>query len=73
MTALEALQSVHYVTIGEKRFAVIDAEDWEALVEWLETVEDVQTAKEAVAELKAFGGDPQEAGWLRWDDVKGEL
>jgi hypothetical protein len=73
MTGLEALQSVQYVTAGEERFAVVDVKDWEALIEWLETVEDVQTARDAYAQLQAAGGDRARAGWLRWDDAKGQL
>jgi len=73
MTGLEALQAVQYVTVGQQRFAVIDMKDWESLIEWLETLEDVQIAKEALAELSAAGNDRQRAGWLRWDDVKEEV
>ena len=73
MTGLEALQSVQYATVKGKRFAVINVNDWEALIEWLETLEDVQTAKQAYAELEAFDGDRDRAGWLRWDEVKEEL
>jgi PHD/YefM family antitoxin component YafN of YafNO toxin-antitoxin module len=73
MTGLEALQSIQYVTIKGKRFAVIDADDWEAVVEWLETLEDVETARQALAELKAADGNRERAGWLRWDDVKEQL
>ena len=73
MTGLEALQSVQYVTVGGQRFAIVSAEDWEALIEWLETIEDVQAAKQAIAELRAAGGDRQRAGWLKWDEVKEEI
>jgi hypothetical protein len=73
MTGLEALQAVQYVTVGKERFAVIDLKDWESLIEWLETLEDVQIAKEAFAELNAAGGDRQRAGWKRWDEVKEDL
>ena len=59
MTGLEALEAVQYVTVGNSRFAVVDVNDWESLVEWLETLEDVQAAKEALAELRAAGGDRQ--------------
>jgi hypothetical protein len=67
MTGLEALQSVQYVTVQGKRLAVINMNDWEALIEWLETVDDVQTAREAFAALKAAGNDRERAGWLKWD------
>lgn len=73
MTGLEALQSVQYVTVKGKRLAVVSVEDWEALIEWLETLEDTQLAQEAFAQLKAADGDRQRAGWLRWDDVEDEL
>jgi len=73
MTGLDALQSVQFVTKKGKRLAVVSAEDWEALIEWLETLEDVQTARQAVAELKAAKGSRRRAGWLEWKAVKGEL
>jgi hypothetical protein len=73
MTGLEALQSVQYVSVKGERFAVVNIEDWEALLEWLETLEDVEIARKAYAELKASGGDRERAGWLRWDDVTEEL
>ena len=73
MSGLEILQSVQYVTVEGKRLVVVDAEDWELLIEWLETLEDIEAAEQAFEELKAASGDRQRAGWLRWDDVKGEL
>jgi len=73
MVGLEALQAVQYVSVKGERLAVLNANDWEALIEWLETVEDIQIAKQAFAELKSYGGDRKRAGWLRWDDVEEEL
>jgi hypothetical protein len=73
MSGLEALQSVQFVSVKGKRLAVIDAEDWEALVEWLETVEDRQIVREAFRELKAAGGDRKRAGWADWKTVAGEI
>ena len=73
MSRIDALQSVQYVTVKGKRLAVLDADDWEALIEWLETVEDTGIAREAYAQLTAAGGDRTHAGWLLWDDVKSEL
>ena len=73
MTGLEVLQSVQYVTAKGKRLAVIDIEDWEALIEWMETLEDIQIAEQAYQELDAFGGDRERAGWLKWDEVKETL
>jgi PHD/YefM family antitoxin component YafN of YafNO toxin-antitoxin module len=73
MSGLDILQSVQFVTAKGKRLAVLSAEDWEALIEWLETLEDLQIARRALAELKAAGGDRQRAGWLEWKSVAGEL
>ena len=73
MTGLEALQNVQYVTVRGKRFAVVDADDWEALLEWLETVEDIDTVQQAYAQLKEADGDRSTAGWLNWEDVRQEL
>lgn len=73
MTALEALQSVQFVTAKGKRFAVLNADDWEALIEWLETLEDISIVRDALAELKAADGDRQRAGWLEWERVSGDV
>lgn len=73
MCGLEALQSVQYVTIKGKRFVILDAEDWEALVEWLETLEDLEIARQALAALRKAGGDRAKAGWLPWEEIREEL
>jgi hypothetical protein len=43
----------------------MSAEDWETLVEWLETLEDTTIAQQAFAQLKAAGGDRAKAGWCK--------
>jgi hypothetical protein len=73
MSGLEALQSVQFVTVKGKRLAILSADDWESLIEWLETLEDIQIARQAFAELKAAGGDRKKAGWLEWKTVAGEI
>ena len=73
MTGLEALQAVQYVTVSGRRLAVVSIDDWEYLIEWLETVEDVGCVKEALHALQAAGSDRERAGWLRWNDVRDEL
>lgn len=73
MAGSDALQSVQFITVKGKRLAVLSIEDWEALIEWLETIEDVSIAKEASAQLKAAGGDRRQAGWLKWSEVADEL
>jgi hypothetical protein len=73
MTGLEALQAAQYVNVKDRRYVVVDAEHWEALIEWLETLEDLQAFRQARSELTAAGGDPAQAGWLRWEDVRDQL
>ena len=73
MSSLEALQSVQYVTGTRKRFAVVDVDSWEVMIEWLEEVEDRDVLKESLAELKQAGGDRTKAGWKSWDEVLAEL
>jgi PHD/YefM family antitoxin component YafN of YafNO toxin-antitoxin module len=73
MLGLDVLQSVQYVTVKGKRFAVLDAEDWEALIQWLETLEDLEIARQAFDALQRAGGDRERAGWLKWDEVREEL
>ncbi len=73
MTGTDALHSVQFVTVKGKRLAVLSAEDFETLVEWVETLEDVQIAHEAYDELKAASGNRAKAGWKKWDDVEKEL
>ena len=57
MNALQAVQDVRYVTVKGKRFAVIDADEWEELIERIEDLEDIQVFKEAMSKLDAAGGD----------------
>jgi len=73
MTGIEALQSVQFVTANGRRLAVLSADDWESLVEWLETLEDVNLAKDARRRLISAGGDREAAGWLRWEDARKDL
>lgn len=48
----------------------MDGGDWDALVEWLENIEDVQAARQAYHALKEADGDSKKAGWLRWDEIE---
>ena len=73
LTGLQALESVQYITARDTRLAVVNVDDWEAMIEWLETLEDVQLARQAFDELESHGGDRAQAGWLRWDDIKEDL
>ena len=48
MTGLDALQSVQFVSKKGKRLAVLNADDWESLIEWLETLEDANIDRKSV-------------------------
>ena len=56
-----------------KRYAVLSAEDWEALVEWLEMLEDGQAVRQPLADLKAAHGSRRKAGWIAWEDAEKEI
>jgi len=73
MRGVEALQSVQFVSNNGKRFAVISVDDWEALIEWLETLEDAQIVRQAFTDLKAAGGNRKRAGWQEWKTVATKL
>ena len=73
MSAMQALQSGQFVKAQGKRFAVLSAEEWEALIDWLETLEDLEIVRKAFADLKAAGGNRKNAGWLKWEDVGRKL
>ncbi|MBI4675667.1 MAG: hypothetical protein HY741_28825 [Chloroflexi bacterium] len=73
MIANDVLQSVQFVTVKGKRFAVIDAEDWEALVEWVESLQDVALARQALDMLKESGRQREQLEWKEWDKVAGEI
>jgi len=69
MNGTDLLQAVQFVTVNGKRLAVLSADDWEALIEWLETLEDTQIARQAFADLQAANGNRAQAGWLDWDSA----
>jgi hypothetical protein len=53
--------------------AVVGLDEWETMVEWLENLEDIQIGVQAYEELKAAGGNREQAGWLKWDEIKTDL
>lgn len=73
MTGIEALNSVQFVTVNGKRLAVLDAQDWESLIEWLENIEDIQIGKQAFTQLKQAGGNRVSIGWQKWSDIENDL
>lgn len=73
MIQADVLQSVQFVTVKGKRFAVIDAEEWEELVEWVESLQDIELARQALGVFEQAGRKREKLGWQKWDDVSGEL
>jgi hypothetical protein len=73
MTGLDVLKSAQFVTVKGQRLVVLSAEDWNALIEWLEDSEDAKIAKQAMSELKTTNGDREKAGWLEWSEVEDQL
>jgi hypothetical protein len=62
MSAMQALQSVQFIRSKGKSYAVLSADEWEALIEWLETLEDLEVVRKAFADLKAAGVHPMIMG-----------
>ena len=71
MSAMEMLKSVQFVVGQDGRPSAVQMsiETWEAVLDWLEEVEDRSAIKEALPKLRS---GPRQAGALHWDDVKSE-
>ena len=71
MTVSEALASVEFIVgrDGKPRAAVLDMAAWEALIDWLEEIEDRAIVRAALPRLRM---GPEKAGALRWEDVEAE-
>ncbi len=66
------LESVQFV-IGKDGHPVavqVEVDLWRRILEALEDAEDVDLARQAVAELDAAGGDPEKAGWKSLDSLR---
>ncbi len=71
--AMAQVIPMHLRTVRISQNSIVFIDDWEALIEWLETLEDAQTAREAFAELKAAKGNRRRAGWLDWKATRKKL
>lgn len=71
----EVLETVRFVVgpSGKPTDAVLDIEAWDALVDWLEDVEDARIVREAMRRLEAAAGDPRQAGLIPWSEAEAEL
>lgn len=74
MTVVEILKSAQFVVDnkGQQTAVLLDIESWQALVDWVENLVDVKIASEALSEIEAAGGRPNQAGWLAWEDISEE-
>jgi PHD/YefM family antitoxin component YafN of YafNO toxin-antitoxin module len=64
------------VVVGEKgqpTGVLIDIRTWEQILDALEDAEDVELARQALAELDAVGGDLEKAGYTPWHKARAEL
>ncbi|WP_204103478.1 MULTISPECIES: hypothetical protein [Spirulina sp. CCY15215] len=73
MTALNLLRSLKFQELEGKQVAILELEDWHNLLNFLETLEDIQIVKTALHDLQETEGDRQKAGWLKWNEVEEEL
>jgi len=62
MTGLEVLQSVQYVEVKGQRFAVINVNDWEALIEWLQGPRSPQTDGVSIRRKSGVSGEGYRGG-----------
>lgn len=74
MTVLESLKSVQFLVNqqGQKTAVLLDIQDWEQIINWIETNIDIKIATQAMQALENAGGRPKQAGWLAWDDIREE-
>ncbi len=66
------LESVQFV-IGKDGHPVavqVEVDLWRRILEALEDAEDVDLARQALAELDAAGGDPEKAEWKRLESLR---
>jgi hypothetical protein len=71
MMITEALQSMQFVVDdkGQRTAVLLDIRDWEMLIQWIETVTDTEIVVHALQELHQVGGQPEQAGWLAWEEI----
>jgi predicted DNA-binding protein len=71
MTLTEALASVEFIVgrDGKPWAAVLEIAAWEALMDWLEDVEDRAIVRDALPHLRI---GQEKAGALRWEEVEAE-
>lgn len=67
----EILTSVQFVTVAQDRqMAVVDADEWNQLMEWLEDIEDERIIQDAAERLRA---GPKASGAIPLEEALNEL
>ena len=67
----QILTSVQFVTVAEDRqMAVVDADEWNQLMEWLEDIEDERIIHNAAERLRA---GPEASGAIPLEEALNEL
>ncbi|MEM7534911.1 MAG: hypothetical protein AAF639_22225 [Chloroflexota bacterium] len=51
MTGLKALQSVQYVMVEQKKFAILDINSWKLFLDWLDTLVDIGSIKSTYKQI----------------------
>lgn len=70
-TLSQILSSVQFVSAQDgRRLAVLDADDWDGLIEWLEDLEDQRIVRAALDRLRA---GPEASGALSLEAALDEL
>ena len=70
-TLSQILSSVQFVSANNgRRLAVLDADDWDGLIEWLEDLEDQRIVRAALERLRA---GPEASGALPLEAALDEL
>ncbi len=74
MTITKVLQSAQFVVDnkGRRSAVLLKISEWEKLINWIENIIDSKIAIQSLSELKRLGGNPAQAGWLAWEDIREE-
>lgn len=64
MTGLEALQTVQFINVKGQRVAILGAEEWKALIEWIENFEDAKALRQMLEGLKMVNENRKKTEWL---------
>lgn len=74
MVITDTMKSVQFLVnpAGQQTGVVLNMDDWERLVDWIENAIDIKIATQALRSLNQAGGRPEHAGWLAWDDIEEE-